>query len=574
MEFSLLEFLGVDDGVKTLSRSEIEAAERRQKQDFNEFQYRAHLEQEQRQRDRAEHSMTGRSNRAAHQFREQRHHYGNFWFAEGDLPPTHAVGTPKPKPGVIVHQLDPSKPPLPAGQVGVRDASYPFAIHQDVSAVAGGTPRPGEGEAEGEWAVDEEAQKEMAQGEPRPRPREIVLRPVMAPPPPKDFPLHNNSSWESPSNLRQQHDTSSGYQAQQSFNTTAGSPAVGVGPGRTLPSPLLNPGTPHSMSRPPAPSQARARTPPTGGRGAPASPVPDYSYSRPRASTPRSTRRSEAPFAEHYDADAIYDVDGPVSEFAFGGYQADRNGLPRGRYGIDYEEAQAREAQRLAEELRKQQSLQTKRQRQQLLKDQLDHLVQIKRDQKLEERELEERTVFGYSLPGVGRNMETNREKRRKARQELEDTWRKQQAERENRRRAEEDYLRRPPEDWEGMQAAFDRSRAAASSTPSAAATAARGAWLDAWHDSQDKIAREEQAAAAERQRIEAATLKPNVANYSDRILMAEQVRRHNQEAYKQELDEQVRRKQYDKKARLVENFQRDARFHRPPFVRYGDGFH
>ena len=444
-----------------------------------------------------------------------------------------------------MHRLDANKPPLPGDNEHGDTDSEDF-----------------------HWTYDSKTAREVSNKSPQPgherivKPAEIILHPRIRPPtparyqrPPEDQQYDMSAANTITVDAPRPQDYGNSPPPRQ-YRGAALSPSSARG----VPSPVPAPNTPQTAQR----------------RDTGMSPHSNSAMRRATTPPPSSSaaRRSQAPYAEHYPANALYDVDGPVNDFQLGGYQLDRNGIPRGRAGVDYEEGQAREAQRLAEDMRKRQEIAAKKERQALLKAQLDQLVEMKNEMKIEERELEERTVYGYSLPGVGKDLNSARAKRQQSRKELEEIWRKQAAERETKRKAEDEYYRRPEENWQTMDSQIQRSRELAAQTPAIAATDAHSKWLGAWQEHQEEEARARQAMEAERQRIEAALLKPHVANYSDRILLGEQVRRQNHERYKQELDEQVRQRQYDKQHRAVENYQRNARFHRPPFVKYSDSFH
>ena len=288
---------------------------------------------------------------------------------------------------------------------------------------------------------------------------------------------------------------------------------------------------------------------------------------RPVSPTNAKPSPHASPYAEHYDLDVAARSAAATSGGAGGGgtprYHLDRNGLPRGADGVDAEEGRAREAQRVAEELRRQAVLDHKREQQRRMREDLDELTRIKRLQKREDRELDNQTVFGFSLPIPETDPRATKTAKQRQRMAAEATWAAQADEARRRREAEDEYYKQDRSMyWVGQPTAAASAHVAAA----AEARDAKDAWKRAWQEHQVAEGAAQRAAEQARIREEEMRLSPAVASYGERLLAAEELRRRQRAAYKAELDEQVRRQEYDPSRRIVDNFTREKRFHRPPF--------
>jgi hypothetical protein len=234
-----------------------------------------------------------------------------------------------------------------------------------------------------------------------------------------------------------------------------------------------------------------------------------------------------------------------------------RGPLPRGAHGIDFHQAQARNAQCIVERLREDKKRIDKIRRQQELKAALDQQIEEKQIRKVREWEEDAVTVYGHTL-AVGLDEPSRKRAFREHRAQLEETWKGQVAEAQTRKQKEDEYYARREENWITMDAQMQNLR---DEVP------AQQPWLKAWQEHKNAEASMRNRAEAHERKIEQETIASNIASYSDRILLAEKQRRDMQEAYRRQLDEQVRAKALNHQRGVHETILRDSQLSGSFFV-------
>ncbi len=119
----------------------------------------------------------------------------------------------------------------------------------------------------------------------------------------------------------------------------------------------------------------------------------------------------------------------------------------------------------------------------------------------------------------------------------LQQVWKQQAAAAAERKAQEDAYYKPAEENWNDLKGNMDRLR---HDDAEARVQTRQNSWLEAWKDHQATEGELRKAAAAERYRQEQLTIAPHIANYSDRILLAEQQKRDAKAAYGAALDAQV----------------------------------
>ena len=127
------------------------------------------------------------------------------------------------------------------------------------------------------------------------------------------------------------------------------------------------------------------------------------------------------------------------------------------------------------------------------------------------------------------------------------------------RKRAEDKYYQPPEDDWEGMQRAMDEAR----QRDTASRQGAGQEWLRAWQEHQAVDGAVRKAAEVEQIRREMLELGPSIANYSDRILLADRQKKEAQEMYRRMLQQQVEEKDQRRRQQLASEFAGDLAQHR-----------
>lgn len=263
----------------------------------------------------------------------------------------------------------------------------------------------------------------------------------------------------------------------------------------------------------------------------------------------------------HWDASGrmVYDVDVRPST---------RNmstGIPRGFGGLDTIPAAARQAQRNIEDMQQDVARIRKLELQRKLREDLDQQIRDKQQRKLKEWEAEVVTVYG---PAMVLDDSQRRKVSKSQHQSLQGVWRAQAAE-ASRRKAEEDAYYKPyEENWNDLKSDMERMR---HDDVSKNLQRRQNSWLEAWKDQQAAEGEMKKAAAAERHRQEQLSVAPHIANYSDRILLAEQQKREAHAAYNNALREQVHdrnRRKYEELANEYANDPGVNSYHRAPVQR------
>jgi hypothetical protein len=168
------------------------------------------------------------------------------------------------------------------------------------------------------------------------------------------------------------------------------------------------------------------------------------------------------------------------------------------------------------------------------LKEDLDRQVLEKQRRKFDEWQAEAMTVYG---PGVTLDDTARKQQSRRIHESLQSTW-QQQTSYTAAKKAEEDAYYKPyEENWNTIQDNMSRMR---NDDMESIVRKQQSSWLEAWKDHQAVEGARRKAAVEERARQEAQNIAPHIANYSDRILLAEQMRREQQEKYRAELQYQV----------------------------------
>eukprot|EP00658_Telonema_sp_P-2_P065746 TRINITY_DN54926_c0_g1_i4.p1 TRINITY_DN54926_c0_g1~~TRINITY_DN54926_c0_g1_i4.p1 ORF type:complete len:240 (+),score=66.28 TRINITY_DN54926_c0_g1_i4:56-775(+) len=159
----------------------------------------------------------------------------------------------------------------------------------------------------------------------------------------------------------------------------------------------------------------------------------------------------------------------------------------------------------------------------------------------------------------LGNDVAARKERSRLRRAELEKQWLVEAEEKRVRDKADADALKPVEEDWNIME---DISRMKAREDDTAASRLKRQQQdaLELWQNEQNRVAEEKKAIEDERRRIAELTLSPNVANYADRIVLAEQQKRRDREAYKRDLDAQIQAKHARNRQLAQEEYERECR--------------
>jgi hypothetical protein len=496
-DFDLLGFIGVQSPDLPTSEEERRMIDRRRKQAFDDMQYQAHIEQEKRRRERAEHNLSGK----CHHFpqRDTLHHYGNYWFGQGTVPSTHDVVGRAPIPPAdhpITHSID-----------GI-DAAPPYATGGSRTTRARSrSPR----DNDVHFVHDEFATPTTYS---RKRDAPVVVLRSRTPPP-------------SPASVAARWNRADAFEAS----------------------------TPTAAPRTP-----RGTLPPFGSR----SPGRFHPTARTMTAAAVPLTSNDTALSAPYATDTI---GLPTSALMGPSPHADRDGLLRGAGGgLDEIEGAARAAQRLEEDIRRRAAYEHKKRMQEDMRRDLDAAIDMRRYVRAEERRQTDEAVFGMSLPIPTAEPRTRLEMQRRQREDLERTWR-QQAYDHYAREADEKARTAPDRRMWWLDA--ERREAETAADHEAHVVNPKDSWKRAWQEhqaNQAALEKEQRKAAAWREENE---LSVNVANYADRIILAEQQRREAQKAFKAQLDEQVRSREYNQKSLIAENYRRDRRFHRPPFDRY-----
>jgi hypothetical protein len=512
-DFDLLSFVGVEDERMPHSGAEREADERRRKQHFDEMQFQAHIEQERRRRERAEQNLSGKCHRFP--MRDMKHHYGNFWFAEGTIPTTHDIvgrAAPPPADRPIAHTIDGASPsPPPASSPASRAAAAALSpraarISQAQREYRGAAAVGGPSAADHYHYVEHGAprQYEAQRDEPV-----VVLRSRTPPPSP----------------------------AAVAARCAGGN----SGAANSMRQGAVSPSTPTSRSR--------GYFNPVGGNSS--------AVSAPGAIPSNVTHA--APYASHYNTGDTLLAQPPRAH-------PDRDGILRGVGGRDEAEAAARAAQRLADDMRQRAEHDIKKLRQEELKRDLDAALSMKRHIRAEEKRAEDHQIYGVTLPIRTMDPRSRIEHQRVQRAELERTWAMQ--EELHRCRQEAERARTEPDRGMWWLDTERRERESAAERQ-AAAKDPKDSWRRAWQEHQITAGELDRARARDAAFREENELSVNVANYADRIILAEQQRKAAQQAFRHQLDEQVKERQTNRRSLIAENYPREKRFSRGPFDQY-----
>ena len=261
-----------------------------------------------------------------------------------------------------------------------------------------------------------------------------------------------------------------------------------------------------------------------------------YTVERP-AATP--------PYAEHFPTRQV-EIDHVASPHFV-------QGIPRGLLGIDFETGRARDAQRMVEQLKTERQSVVRAMRKQQLKADLDRQIAEKSLRRAKQWEEEATQVYGEGLR-IGWDADAKVAKRKEAHRQMMQAWAEQAHEQHDRRAAEDKYYQPAPDDWEGMQRAMDEAR----QRDVASRQGAGQEWLRAWQEHKAVDGAVRKAAEVEQIRREMLELGPSIANYSDRILLAERQKREGQQMYRKMLEMQVQEKDRRRKQSLAEEFSSD----------------
>jgi hypothetical protein len=242
-------------------------------------------------------------------------------------------------------------------------------------------------------------------------------------------------------------------------------------------------------------------------------------------------------------------------------------GVPRGYGGLDTIPAAARQAQRNIEDMQQDVARIRKLELQRKLREDLDQQIREKQQRKLKEWEAEVITVYGPAMV-----LDDSRRTISKANHHsLQGVWKAQAAE-AARRKAEEDAYYKPyEENWSDLKSDMDRMR---HDDVGKKLQRRQNSWLEAWKDQQAAEGDMKKAAASERHRQEQLSIAPHIANYSDRILLAEQQKREAHAAYHNALQEQVSDRNRRKYEALADEYANDPgvnSYHRGPVQRSWD---
>lgn len=481
------------------------------------------------------------------QYLEQRHHYGNFWFGSGDQPSDHVVGRAPDRNRPIVHNLTDE----------ASDVAAASRMTNTLQAAA--TTAFGHGTAADGADADAAARGAGGGGHPleHPSKKEIILRPRDPPPSYADVAIACGapSGFAAASPPPSQRRLAAAQMSASSphFHAAAASQREGNDHHSAH-------GVPHDPCQ--TTTTPRASSAGAGGRRHHYSTVATASYA---PSSPLS-----APYAETIDAD-------PEGGFESAD-QYDRQGLPRGVNGVDFEEGEARRAQRYRADEKCRLELLKKRLDQAKLRESLDLQLRLKQQQNVESRANEERAVFGYSLP-IGTSPH-DKIRRRAQREALEREWVRDMEEKKMRDKRDAESLRPPEEPWIGKRLGTDEGKletARSQDLPhereeisvehrKTASSGARQAWLSAWQEHQAHLGAERKAETRRRTLEEEMRLSDNVLSYSDRIQLAEKVRKAQQDEYRDELEKQRRVRDHERQLEEAKLTLRERRYHRPPF--------
>eukprot|EP00744_Colponema_vietnamica_P023219 GILI01033539.1.p1 GENE.GILI01033539.1~~GILI01033539.1.p1 ORF type:complete len:336 (-),score=40.39 GILI01033539.1:68-1003(-) len=259
------------------------------------------------------------------------------------------------------------------------------------------------------------------------------------------------------------------------------------------------------------------------------------------------TVADKAPFAPHY-------ADSRVSYTSF---QPTEAAELMDRYGYHYEglgdlpRKRAEDTKLAAERARKEREYEL-----QLFK-QMDDKKRIAAREKDNQLQLEGATIA--SIVEIGNHDELRKQRTRETRRKLEAEWLEAAAEKKERDEAMRKSLVPWEENWNILEAQA-RSTELRNLSEAERQRREEQLRLENWKSAQERKAEELRAIEEERRRIEELTLSPNVANFAERILLAEEQKRKDQHRYKQQLDEQIRAKHLKNKTLAAEQFELECR--------------
>lgn len=275
----------------------------------------------------------------------------------------------------------------------------------------------------------------------------------------------------------------------------------------------------------------------------------------PRAQTPTPGRTinttnsttATPPFAEHYPVAHRADTPSRILRLDASNTST---GLPRGYGGVDAIPAAARQAQRNIEAMQTEAHQVRKQLLQRQLKEDLDRQLQEKHQQKLREWEEEAVAVYG---PALARDDRLRKMKSKQTHAALQQVWKAQAAEAAARKAYEEQYYKPYEENWNDMKDNMDRLRR---DDPADRIRHRQSSWLEAWKDHQAAEGAKRKAAVEELYRQEYFSISPNIANYSDRILLAEQQKKMLQAQYHDALASQIAQKEQNKREQWQQEYE------------------
>lgn len=159
----------------------------------------------------------------------------------------------------------------------------------------------------------------------------------------------------------------------------------------------------------------------------------------------------------------------------------------------------------------------------------------------------------------IGGDAASRTENTRRRRAELEAQWLVEAEDKRRRDKADAEALKPFEEDW-NMLEEMERIRAMEAETEASSAKRKQLDAVEQWQNEQNKIAEQRRLQEEEMRRIAELTLSPNVANYADRIVLAEQQKRRDREIYRRELDAQIQAKHAKNRQLAQEQYERECR--------------
>ena len=255
-----------------------------------------------------------------------------------------------------------------------------------------------------------------------------------------------------------------------------------------------------------------------------------------------------APFATHYSASAVTYPSALAPDAA---------AELMDRYGYHYEGQLGTAAARRAEAAAAAQRLRAAAAHRNALLGQIDD----RRRREAFERDEEAAAAEGsaMSIVAIGGDAERRAAASKAKRRALEAEWLREAEAKRLRDAAEREALRPWEEDWNILEEA-ERRRELHGLTEHERRRREEQMRLEGWRSAQEREAEERRATEEERRRIEELTLGENIANYADRIVLAEEQRRRDQQRYREQLDAQVREKHQRKKVMAAEQYALECR--------------